>query len=157
MGLLEILFLSANKKSTKKFIEEQEKKKKEQIANGTYVENNADFFKGRLSRTNYTIAFLTLLFGNLVIALLFSFDLLPLWSYAVLIIWWFVAIIMTISINIRRLHDINKSGWMILLFIIPLINLWLLINLLASKSIDNDNKFGEKTEDGYSLKSIFGL
>ena len=43
-----------------------------------------------------------------------------------------------ISITVRRLHDINKSGWWILLSLIPILNIW----LLSKKGDLDDNRFG---------------
>ena len=47
-----------------------------------------------------------------------------------------------LSVLVRRLHDVGKSGWMMLIAIIPLIGpIWLLI-LLCTKSEDYDNDWG---------------
>ena len=52
-----------------------------------------------------------------------------------------VLIIPTISVTIRRLHDIGKSGWWILLCCIPLVNIYL-IYLLAQRGDKMDNHYG---------------
>ena len=44
--------------------------------------------------------------------------------------------------GIRRLHDINKSGWWILLSLIPIANIWLLV-LFCKKGDLEDNRFGK--------------
>ena len=36
--------------------------------------------------------------------------------------WYFINIIPGISVEVRRLHDINKSGWFMLLGFIPIVN-----------------------------------
>lgn len=45
--------------------------------------------------------------------------------------------------GVRRLHDTDKSGWWLLLGIVPLIGL-LLIYFLAIEGTPGDNRFGEK-------------
>ncbi|QEY24448.1 DUF805 domain-containing protein [Neisseria animalis] len=51
-------------------------------------------------------------------------------------------IIPTLAVSIRRLHDINKSGWMYLLVLIPLIGwIWLII-LYCKDSYPEDNQWG---------------
>ncbi len=46
------------------------------------------------------------------------------------------------AVTIRRLHDIDKSGWMILISFIPIIGaIWLLI-LTIRDSEPGDNKYG---------------
>ncbi len=48
----------------------------------------------------------------------------------------------SISVGVRRLHDINKSGWWILLSLIPFVNIWILILFLFKGDSDN-NRFGQ--------------
>ena len=48
-----------------------------------------------------------------------------------------------LSVSARRLHDIGKSGWMTLLWLLPIIGwIWILI-LLFTPSQDGENKFGD--------------
>ncbi len=47
-----------------------------------------------------------------------------------------------LGVSVRRLHDIGKSGWMLLVSLIPLIGtIWLLI-LMVTDSNPGDNKYG---------------
>lgn len=47
-----------------------------------------------------------------------------------------------LSVSVRRLHDIGKSGWMLLIFLIPLVGIiWLLV-LMVMDSNPGDNKYG---------------
>ena len=47
-----------------------------------------------------------------------------------------------IAVGVRRLHDIGKSGWMLLISLIPLIGwIWFLV-LMATDSNPGDNKYG---------------
>ena len=48
----------------------------------------------------------------------------------------------TLGATVRRLHDRDISGWAILLFIIPLVNIYLFV-LLFLKGTEGKNKFGE--------------
>jgi uncharacterized membrane protein YhaH (DUF805 family) len=43
----------------------------------------------------------------------------------------------SLSITVRRLHDIGKSGWWVLMGFIPLLNLVLLILLVLPSDCDN--------------------
>lgn len=48
-----------------------------------------------------------------------------------------------IAVSVRRLHDIGKSGWMLLVALIPIIGgIWLLV-LLASNGQPGTNQWGE--------------
>lgn len=48
-----------------------------------------------------------------------------------------------ISICVRRLHDINKSGWWILVFLIPIIGIIWLIIFSIKKGDVGENKYGK--------------
>ena len=48
-----------------------------------------------------------------------------------------------LAVGVRRLHDVGKSGWMLLLAFIPLIGaIWLLV-LFATNSKEGTNKWGQ--------------
>ena len=48
-----------------------------------------------------------------------------------------------ISVTVRRLHDIDKSGWFMLLGLIPPIGFIILLYLLAQKGTEGPNKYGD--------------
>lgn len=48
-----------------------------------------------------------------------------------------------LAVSVRRLHDVGKSGWMILITLIPLIGpIWLLV-LILTDSNPGENKYGQ--------------
>jgi uncharacterized membrane protein YhaH (DUF805 family) len=51
-------------------------------------------------------------------------------------------LIPSIAVTVRRLHDIGKSGWMLLIILIPLIGAIWLIVLTVTDSQDGENKYG---------------
>ena len=56
-------------------------------------------------------------------------------------------IIPSLAVVVRRLHDIGKSGWMILISLIPLIGaIWLLV-LLVTDSNAGDNQYGPNPKE----------
>ena len=56
-------------------------------------------------------------------------------------------IIPSIAVAVRRLHDVGKSGWMILISLIPLIGaIWLLV-LLVTDSNPGDNQYGPNPKE----------
>ena len=50
-------------------------------------------------------------------------------------------LIPSIAAAVRRLHDLDKSGWFLLLAFIPLVNIWLIV-LLASEGTRGTNQYG---------------
>ena len=49
----------------------------------------------------------------------------------------------SIGVEIRRLHDTNRSGWWILIAIIPIVGSIILIVFLASAGTAGANRYGE--------------
>jgi uncharacterized membrane protein YhaH (DUF805 family) len=47
-----------------------------------------------------------------------------------------------IGVSIRRLHDTNKSGWWLLILLIPLVGTIVLIVFMATDGTPGDNQFG---------------
>ena len=63
------------------------------------------------------------------------------------IIYLLAIVIPSLAVAIRRLHDTGKSGWMILVGIIPLIgSIWLLI-LYCTDSQPGPNKWGPNPKE----------
>ena len=56
--------------------------------------------------------------------------------------YYLVTLIPSFSVTIRRLHDINKSGWNLLWMLIPLLGPVYIIILNILKGTDDDNKYG---------------
>jgi len=47
-----------------------------------------------------------------------------------------------LAVSVRRLHDIGKSGWMLLIVFIPLVGwIWLLV-LMVTDSEPGENQYG---------------
>ena len=58
------------------------------------------------------------------------------------IIYSLAVLIPGLAVSFRRLHDVGKSGWMLLIVLIPIIGvIWLLV-LLARDSDPGDNRYG---------------
>jgi uncharacterized membrane protein YhaH (DUF805 family) len=52
-----------------------------------------------------------------------------------------------LAVSVRRLHDVGKSGWMILIALIPIIGaIWLLV-LMVTDSNPGENKYGHNPKE----------
>lgn len=52
-----------------------------------------------------------------------------------------------LAVGVRRLHDVGKSGWMLLISLIPLVGaIWLLV-LFVTDSQESANKWGENPKE----------
>jgi uncharacterized membrane protein YhaH (DUF805 family) len=54
---------------------------------------------------------------------------------------WVATLLPTLAVTIRRLHDLDRSGWWLLLFLIPLLN-FVLIVWWCMKGTTSYNRFG---------------
>jgi uncharacterized membrane protein YhaH (DUF805 family) len=53
-----------------------------------------------------------------------------------------VHFIPSLAVQVRRLHDVGKSGWFLLVGLIPIVGIWLLI-LYCTDSQPGANEYGE--------------
>lgn len=58
------------------------------------------------------------------------------------IIWSLANLLPGIGLGIRRLHDLDKSGWWLLILLVPLIGAIVLIVWFATKGTAGPNRFG---------------
>jgi len=50
-------------------------------------------------------------------------------------------------VSVRRLHDVGKSGWMLLIGLIPLVGaIWLLV-LMVTDSVPGENQYGQNPKE----------
>jgi len=64
-------------------------------------------------------------------------------------IWSFVAGVGNIMIATRRLHDLNKSGWWLLLMLVPFVNVILELYILLMPGTVGRNDYGADPLQGY--------
>jgi len=99
-------------------------------------------FSGRAQRSEYWWFYLFVLIVATVLSVvdiaIFNMpDTSPLASIFTLAI-----LLPILGAGVRRLHDLDKSGWWILIGLVPLIGFIVLIVWFASKGTDGDNRFG---------------
>ena len=99
-------------------------------------------FAGRASRPEFWYFFLFLLIGNLVTVVLdqsvFAGNMIsPLNS-----IFGLVTVLPWLAVSVRRLHDVDRSGWWILIGFIPLIGAIVLIVWFSTAGTNGTNRFG---------------
>jgi len=103
-------------------------------------------FNGRARRKEYWMFFLfNMIFAALASLIDFSAGTANFVSGSGLFqnIYSLVVLVPGLAVAVRRLHDVGKSGWMLLLAFIPLIGaIWLLV-LFATNGKEGTNKWGQ--------------
>jgi uncharacterized membrane protein YhaH (DUF805 family) len=99
-------------------------------------------FKGRSTRSDYWWVVLC----NIIIGFVLGFldgllgtEIFYIISY----IYDIVILIPGIAISVRRLHDINKSGWYCLIALIPFVGSIILLIYMCTASVNEGNQYGE--------------
>ena len=54
-----------------------------------------------------------------------------------------IMFIPAITVTVRRLHDVYKSGWLVLIQFIPLIGWIIVLLMLIEKGTEGKNRFGD--------------
>jgi len=95
---------------------------------------NAD---GRISRKDFFITWIIIFFINSV----------AIFIPIIGIIYVFITIPLMYIMAIRRLHDINKSGWYIILMFVPFVFVVFAIYLFCANSVNENNKYGNPPQE----------
>lgn len=104
-------------------------------------------FKGR-SRRSHTWANLGLWLATLLVLSLLAGFIPPLFIALFLVL--IVAAIDQLAMYFRRSHDTGKSGWIVILLIVPIINLLPLYWFYIEDSNAGPNKYGPPTKQFYT-------
>ena len=106
-----------------------------------YIHDLLSFnFNGRMNRAKYWKYVLYGFIISLVIG--FILHLLRLQGTALNGLINFIFSILCLPFGVRRLHDLNKSGWFFLLFFIPIVNFFFMIYFGFFKGTDGTNDYG---------------
>lgn len=97
-------------------------------------------FSGRARRSEYWFFFLfyVLIYFGLIVASQIIGSL----GAALAVLFIIAMLIPSLSVGVRRLHDIGRSGWWLLISFIPLIGAIVLIVFAVQDSQSGDNRFG---------------
>ncbi|WP_159429672.1 DUF805 domain-containing protein [Acidaminococcus timonensis] len=113
-------------------------------------------FHGRLGRVEMALRGALLLAGTGLVTFflmgcvcLFTLFESGVGAIALLGLWMLTYLVMMvcgISLFVRRFHDMDRSGWWVLLLFIPVVHLAVYIYLLIRKGTEGDNRFGAVPE-----------
>lgn len=112
-------------------------------------------FEGRLKRWQYfvtslTLGLIVLIPAAVLLALVGGFENtmsgspeMPMWSWLFYVIW----APFTFSFAVRRLHDMNWSGWLVFVLFIPFVGTIFGLIMLFKKGTDGHNTYGPPQPD----------
>jgi uncharacterized membrane protein YhaH (DUF805 family) len=112
-------------------------------------------FSGRARRSEYWFWTLAVMLGY-VVALILTAIAKP--FVFLLIIAYLAILVPSLAVAVRRLHDTGKSGWFILLGLIPLVGGIIVLVFMVSDSTPGENQYGPnpKGPDGWAGAAPMG-
>ena len=75
----------------------------------------------------------------LILGVILETDLLP-------AVYNLIALVPSLAVAVRRMHDIDKSGWWILVNLLPIVGWIIFIYLAVQKGTEGPNRFGQPPE-----------
>jgi len=96
-------------------------------------------FDGRAGRAEFWWFVLAVTIVNVILSILGQVSTI---FTVVGLLWGLAMLIPSIAVAIRRLHDTNKSGWFLLIALIPLIGAIILIVFYATQGDPGPNNYG---------------
>lgn len=98
-------------------------------------------FEGRINREDYWIG--TLLVTVIVLVMFIVARLSDsVLALAIVAVFSLVAVWPSLAIQIKRFHDRDKSGWWVLINLVPFGSLWTLVECGFLKGTEGPNRFG---------------
>lgn len=107
---------------------------------GSFWKNYVNF-KGRARRSEFWYGYLFYGLVTIPIALV-TLDMETLTYGPLFYLWSFATFLPLLSVTVRRLHDVNKSGWYYLMGLIPLVGWVFVLIALLKESDQGENRFG---------------
>ncbi|HRR75866.1 MAG TPA: DUF805 domain-containing protein [Ruminococcus sp.] len=97
-------------------------------------------FNGRSTRSEFWWVMLASFIVGFVLGILSALT--PIFT-VIAVIFCIAIIVPSIAVEIRRLHDTGKSGWFILICLVPMVGSLILLYFLAQPSDPNSNQYGD--------------
>ena len=112
-------------------------------------------FSGRRKRSSHILLY----FFYLIALSIWSMVSVPTMGGTYLLFFFGFIVIFNLALNnhVKRLHDLGHSGWWVLLFIVPLINLVLLLYLFFFRGQMGGNQYGPDPITGSHEKILVGI
>ena len=99
--------------------------------------------KGRISRSQFWLRWVLPYIVATIIIEIVLFMLFDPWVAMIVMYLYLLGTMWpSIAMYIKRAHDRGRSGWFILLFLVPILNIWPMIELLFLPGTAGDNNYG---------------
>ena len=100
-------------------------------------------FTGRARRKEYWMFFLFNIIATIILGIIAG----VIHTKVLSVLYDLALIVPSVAVTVRRLHDTDRSGWWILIGLIPLVGTIILIVFEATDSQPGENKYGPNPKD----------
>ena len=109
-------------------------------------------YKTRSRRNEFFYWYLYSVLASFIIAIIVGFimEFVPVLGEIILYLFLIYIFVVSLPLGIRRLHDIGKNIWFILLGLIPIVGQIILLVFFCKDSLKESNKWGESPKYGGS-------
>jgi uncharacterized membrane protein YhaH (DUF805 family) len=104
--------------------------------------------KGRASRSEFWFFYLFIIIVSPVLSIITSFAadsgseiITTLWA-GLYVIFYLAVLLPSLAVTVRRLHDVNESGWWLLIYFLPVIGIFVLLYCWCKAGDSNENNYG---------------
>jgi len=99
-------------------------------------------FTGRANRKEFWMFVLVNIIISLIFGILTKIPVLKVLFWIVFTLFGLAVLIPSIALGIRRLHDVNYTGWLMLLCVVPVVNVIVVFLLCVIEGNPNENQYG---------------
>ena len=102
-------------------------------------------FTGRASRREFWLFVLVNVVIGIIFSILTKIPILKIIFWIVYFLFGLAIFIPSIMVGIRRLHDTNKTGWLMLICLVPVVGAIAFLVLCALEGTPGENQYGPPT------------
>ncbi|WP_217235351.1 DUF805 domain-containing protein [Streptomyces sp. AC555_RSS877] len=104
-------------------------------------------FSGRARRKEYWMYTLFVAIIYIVLAILAAVTKQPL----IAVVFYLAILLPSLAVTVRRLHDTGRTGWWVLIGLVPLVGAIVMLVFLCSEGESGANKFGANPKEAPAL------
>jgi uncharacterized membrane protein YhaH (DUF805 family) len=97
-------------------------------------------FDGRISRSTYWLKYFLVWVGIYIVAAVL--DAIVGTGVIISLVVYIVGLWPAIAVSVKRCHDRNRSGWFLLVSLIPIIAIWVIVEIWFLRGTIGENRFG---------------
>jgi uncharacterized membrane protein YhaH (DUF805 family) len=117
------------------------------LVNYLVVLKKYTIFSGRAGRREFWLFMLANFIMGIIFSILTKIPILKILFWVAYVLYSIAIVVPSIMVGIRRLHDTGKTGWLLLLCLIPVAGWVAVLVLCALEGTPGENQYGPETAE----------